>query len=159
VITLPKPSKDPKFPQNLRSLSLLSTIGKLFEKVILKIVQTHTEERGLLNASYFGFSAHHSMTLQCMRHTDVTLNFKNNMSMAAVFLDIQKAFDTTGHLGLLYKLSEIKFSISLIKLINSSFLRENSEFPSKVKCLRQGIYKQVCYNVLSFVPHLQSVYK
>jgi hypothetical protein len=42
---------------------------------------------------------------------------------AAVFLDIEKSFDTTWHLGLLYKLSKLKFSISLIKLI-SSFLSE-----------------------------------
>jgi hypothetical protein len=39
IITLPKPGKDSKFPQNLWPISLLSTtIYKLFEKVILKIV-------------------------------------------------------------------------------------------------------------------------
>jgi hypothetical protein len=38
VIALPKPGKDPTFLQNLRLISLLSTTGKLFEKVILKIV-------------------------------------------------------------------------------------------------------------------------
>jgi hypothetical protein len=43
------------------------------------------------------------------------------MSMAAVFLDIEKAFDTTWHPDLLYKLSKMHFSTSLIKLI-SSFL-------------------------------------
>jgi hypothetical protein len=103
VITLPKPGKDPKFPQNLRPISLLSTTGKLFEKVILKIVQRHLEDRDLLNASQFGFRARHSTTLQCMRLTDhVTLHFNNNMSTAAVFLDIEKAFDTTWHPGLLY---------------------------------------------------------
>jgi hypothetical protein len=48
----------------------------------------------------------------------VTLNF-NNMSTAAAFLDIKKAFDTTWHNGLLYKLSKMNFSASLIKLINS----------------------------------------
>jgi hypothetical protein len=37
------------------------------------------------------------------------------MSTDAVFLDIVKAVDATWHLGLLYKLSELKFSISLIK--------------------------------------------
>jgi hypothetical protein len=42
------------------------------------------------------------------------------MSKDAVFLDIEKAFDTTWHLGLLHKLSSLKFSISLIKLIRSS---------------------------------------
>jgi hypothetical protein len=55
-----------------------------------------------------------------MRLTDhVTLNLNNNKSTAAVFLDIEKAFDKTWHLGLLYNLSELKFSISLIKFINS----------------------------------------
>jgi hypothetical protein len=41
------------------------------------------------------------------------------MSTATVFLDIEKAFDTTWHVGLLYKISELKFSICLIKLVSS----------------------------------------
>jgi hypothetical protein len=102
IITLPKPGKDPKFPQNLRPISLLSTADKLFEKVILKILQKHIDERGLLNASQFGFRARHSTTIQCMRPTDhVTLNFNNKMSTDTVFMDIEKAFDTTWHFGLL----------------------------------------------------------
>jgi hypothetical protein len=43
----------------------------------------------------------------------------NEMSMAAAFLDIEKAFDTTWHSGLLYKLSKLEFSNSLIKLIHN----------------------------------------
>jgi hypothetical protein len=50
VITIPKPGKDPKFPQNLRPISLLSTTGKLIEKVILKRIQRHIEEKSLHNA-------------------------------------------------------------------------------------------------------------
>jgi hypothetical protein len=61
TITLPKPGKDPKFPQNLRPISLVSTTGKLFEKVILKALQTHFDERGMLNASQFGFRARHNV--------------------------------------------------------------------------------------------------
>jgi hypothetical protein len=41
------------------------------------------------------------------------------MSTAAAFLDIVKGFDKTWHLGFLYKLSNLKFSVSLIKLIRS----------------------------------------
>jgi retron-type reverse transcriptase len=55
-----------------------------------------------------------------MRLADhVTLNFNNKMSTAAVFLDIKKAFDTTWHSGLMYKLSKLEFSNSLTKLIGS----------------------------------------
>jgi hypothetical protein len=53
------------------------------------------------------------------------------MSTAAVFLDIEKASDTTWHPGLLYKLSKMHFSTSLIKLI-SSFL-SNRKFRISVE--------------------------
>jgi len=87
VIALPKPCKAQKFPQNLRPIRLLSTTGKLFEKVIRKIVQRHLDENDLLNASQFGFRARHS------RLTDhVTLKFHNNMSTIAIFLDIERRF-------------------------------------------------------------------
>jgi hypothetical protein len=119
VVALPKPGKDPKFPQNLLRISLLSSTSKVLENVIFEIVQRHIGERNLLNASQFGFRARHSTTLQCMRLADhVTLHSNNNMSTAAVFLDIKKAFDTTWHPGLLYKLSKLQFSTSLIKLID-----------------------------------------
>jgi hypothetical protein len=48
--------------------------------------------------------------------------------LEVVFLDIEKAFDATWHPGLLYKLSELEFPTSLIKLISSFFHNENSEF-------------------------------
>jgi hypothetical protein len=100
LINLPKPGKDPKFPQNLRPISLLATTVKLFEKVILKILQKHNEEKGLLSASHFGFPERHSTTLQCMRLTDhVTLNFNNKMFTAAVFLDIKKPLMQHGTLA------------------------------------------------------------
>jgi hypothetical protein len=117
---VPKPGKDPEFPQNLRLISLLPLTGKVFEKVILEIVKWHIGERNLLNASQFGFCAHLSTTLQCMRLADhVSLHFNNNMFTAAVFLDIEKAFDTIRQSGFLYKLPTLQFSTSLIKLIGS----------------------------------------
>jgi hypothetical protein len=92
---LPKLGKEPKFPHTLCLISLLSSMaGKLFERVILKTVQKHREEKNLLHVGRF--HACHNMTLQCLRLTDhMILNFNNNTSMAAVFLDIKKAFDTT----------------------------------------------------------------
>jgi hypothetical protein len=120
VITVSKPCKEPKFPQNLRPISLPSTTGKLFEKVIPKIFQKHIEERGLLNARQFGFRARHSTTLQCMRLTDhVTLNFNSRMQRPRC--SWKSKIDTTWHSSLLHKrehayllfLSQRKFSVSV----------------------------------------------
>jgi hypothetical protein len=47
--TVLKLGKDPKFLQNFGSISLLFTAGKLCEKPILKTVQRHIQERGLLH--------------------------------------------------------------------------------------------------------------
>jgi hypothetical protein len=40
-----KPDKDPNFPQNWRPINRFSTKCKAFEKVILKIILRHIEER------------------------------------------------------------------------------------------------------------------
>jgi hypothetical protein len=95
VATLPKPGKDPKFPQNLHPISLLSSTGSIW-KGYFRNCKGHIGENNLLNASQFGFCTRHSTTLQCMRLADhVTLHFNNKMSTAAVFLDIEK--DLTQH--------------------------------------------------------------
>jgi hypothetical protein len=109
--------------------------GKLFKKVIIKIVQKHIEERGLLNASQFGFCAHHSVD-------HVILNFNNNMSMAAVFFDVERAFDTTWHPGLLHKLPKLEFVASLIQLISSFLLQ--SQGNCKQGCFKIPSYPQLC---------------
>jgi hypothetical protein len=53
------------------------------------------------------------------------------MRTAAVFLGIEKASDGTWHFGLLYNLSEMQFSISLIKLI--AFFLANRQFKVSVE--------------------------
>jgi hypothetical protein len=100
---LQSPKTSPKFMFD----QSLSTRGKLLEKLILRTIQKHAEER-----SQFGFRADPNMKLQHMSlavHT--TLNFNNNMSTTAVFLDIEKACDTTWHSGPLHKLSELLYII------------------------------------------------
>jgi hypothetical protein len=56
ITTLPKPGKDPKFNKiHFRSASC--PYKQTIEKLILRSIQEHTEERNLLNASQFGFRA------------------------------------------------------------------------------------------------------
>jgi hypothetical protein len=121
------------------------------------------EKSGLLNASQFCFLSYHSTTPpQCMRLTDhVILNFNNNMSTAAVFLDTEKTFKILWykwHLGLLYKLSNLKFLISLIKLI--SLLGEIST-PSEIHAgvLQGSILSPTLYSIfINDTPQTPGVY-
>jgi hypothetical protein len=53
------------------------------------------------------------------------------MSAAAVFLDIEKDFDTTWQHGLLYKLSKLQISISLINVIGSFHSQRKFRVPTE----------------------------
>jgi hypothetical protein len=79
----------------------MSTTGKLFDKLILRTIHKHIEERNLLDTSQFGFRADHSTTFQCMSLVDhVIIYFNNNMSTAAVFVYVEKTL--TKHRTLAY---------------------------------------------------------
>ena len=47
VISILKPGKDPPLPSSYRPMSLLDTIGKLFEKILLTIILKEVSEHGL----------------------------------------------------------------------------------------------------------------
>jgi hypothetical protein len=95
-----------------------------------------------------------------MRLVDhVTLN-PNNMSTAAVFLDIEKAFDTTWHPGLIYKLLELHFSSSLIKLISSFLYNRKFRVMVEGELSTPPKYTGRCAARLHPVPYpVQSVHK
>jgi hypothetical protein len=65
------------------------------------------------------------------------------MSTAAVFLDTKKAFNTTYHFGLLYKLSEAELSITVFKLIATLLTNKKKlNLQYKANVLRQEKYRQ-----------------
>ena len=77
-----------------RPISLLDTIGKLFEKILLARILHVVNERRLLRDEQFGFRPRHSTSLQLARLERITRNFSEKRLTGAVFLDVAKAFDT-----------------------------------------------------------------
>jgi hypothetical protein len=121
IITLPKPGNDLTFTKITSDETLIHYEQTLWEADFKKHANTHRGKKLAICKSVWD-SSNHSTVLQRMRLVDhVTLNFNNNMPMAAVFLDMEKAFHTWWHPGLPYKLSELEFSTILHKLI-ASFL-------------------------------------
>lgn len=130
VIALPKPNKDATQPSNYRPISLLSCISKLFEKTILARINSFIRDNGVLPNTQFGFRAGHSTTHQLFRVSNIIKNSLNNKcSTGMVLLDVEKAFDTVWHDGLIHKLFSLNFPLYLIKLIHS-FLSDRSFFVS-----------------------------
>jgi hypothetical protein len=122
VIPILKPDKSSKNPANYRPISLLCTLSKILEKIIytrlLKVVN-----KKLINEQ-FGFRTGHSTTQQLTRLTEhVTKNFNMKRSTGMVCLDIEKAFDTVWHDGLIHKLLINKIPNYLILIIKSYLTR------------------------------------
>ena len=105
-----KPGKDPAQPTSYRPIRLLDTFGKLFEKILLTRILYEEGERGLLREEQFGFRLRHSTSLQlaCLVER-ITRNFGERRLTGAVFLVVDKAFDTVWIEGHLYRLTVLNF--------------------------------------------------
>jgi len=64
VISILKPGKHTALPSSYRPISLLETIGKLFEKMLLTRILNDVSERALKRDDQFGFRPRHNTSLQ-----------------------------------------------------------------------------------------------
>ncbi|GFX57859.1 probable RNA-directed DNA polymerase from transposon X-element [Trichonephila clavipes] len=104
ITLLPKPGKDAKFATNYRPINLLSRIGKIFEKIILKRLQEHTDSHNLIPDFQHGFRSETSTNQQLLRLTNRVINgFNSGDTTGGAFLDVEKAFDRVWHDGLIFK--------------------------------------------------------
>lgn len=126
VIPIPKANKDKTVPSSYRPISLLSNLGKIFEKIILFRLNSAIEENNLIAESQFGFRKSHSTIHQLKRVTKIVQENKSNRHSTGMLLfDIEKAFDTVWHNGLVHKLIHANVPTYLCKIIQS-FLTERT---------------------------------
>ncbi|GFX14749.1 RNA-directed DNA polymerase from mobile element jockey [Trichonephila clavipes] len=106
--------------ESYRPISLLPVLSKLAEKIILARLNDYLEREKILIPEQHGFRPRLSTSHQLLRVVEFIKEGNNNDECtAAVFLDIQKAFDRVWHTGLLFKLITYKIPPPLIFLINS----------------------------------------
>ncbi|CAH2210540.1 jg4829, partial [Pararge aegeria aegeria] len=123
VIGIHKSGKPRDLPSSYRPISLLNTLAKVYERVILHRLKAVVEEKNLLNDEQFGFRAKHSCVHQAHRLTEeIVTNFNRYRHLAptgAVFFDIVKAFDRVWHAGLLYKLHYLGVPARLVRFLRA----------------------------------------
>lgn len=124
IILIPKAGKNLRLPENHRPISLLNTLGKLLERLILNGLLSHIKENNVYLPEQFGFRAEHATTHQLLRVANkINHGFNINNATGIVFLDVAKAFDKVWHNGIVYKLNALKFPISQVEMIDS-YLRD-----------------------------------
>ncbi|GFX91422.1 probable RNA-directed DNA polymerase from transposon X-element [Trichonephila clavipes] len=120
IFSINKPDKDPHLASSYRPISLLSTIGKLTESIILHRLKKFINEHNLLNPNQYGFTNKLSTLHPLLRLTEhISEGFQKRKSTGVVFLDIQKAFDRVWINGLTFKLISYNLPPPLIHLIHS----------------------------------------
>lgn len=126
VIPIPKPGKPRGLVTSYRPISLLSNLSKVYEKVLKERLWDFCDTPAVIPNEQFGFRPHHGTTHQIRRVTQyVNHQLTSKLSTAMVLLDVEKAFDTVWHDGLIFKLIRLNFPTYLIKIVQS-FLYERS---------------------------------
>ena len=108
-------SGDPADMTNYRPISLLSSFGKILEKVVAIKLTSFVENNNLISPQQFGFRKNHSTVHPMMLLLNkITKSLNEKKHTIAIFCDLKKAFDTCDHDILLKKLSN--FGIRGIEL-------------------------------------------
>ena len=129
VILIPKPDKDLKYISNFRPISLLETLGRIFESIVNDRLLDHLEDNSLLTSKQFGFRHHRSTQDALNIMTNYTIdNAERTLKTFLVTKDVEKAFDTVWHAGLKYKFYN-NFNLPLLTVkFMCSFLDDRELF-------------------------------
>lgn len=137
LIMLPKGNKSAASPGNLRPISLLNTIGKLMERVLAARIRQKCEQDMLFLESQAGFRKGRSTEDHLFKLAQHCMDIiKAKKETLAVFLDIQKAFDSVWHNGLRMRLVSTDLPLRTVRWI-SNFL-SNRKYRTRINgCLSE----------------------
>lgn len=106
---------------NLRPISLLCVLSKVFEKIIKEQISIYVNDMNFLHPFQSGFRKKHSTETALLKvHDDIALAVDKKGVALLLLLDFSKAFDRVSHTKLINKLISLyNFSDSSARLIDS----------------------------------------
>ena len=126
VTMVPKPGRDKTKASSYRPISLLSCLGKIYERHICNHLIAILKEKKFINDIQSGFWKGRSTQEHLFRLSqDIFNGFKKRECTVAIFLDVQAAFDSVWRNGLKAKIKKIGLPSQLENLL-FSFLNDRS---------------------------------
>ena len=117
-----KPDKLLSLTTSYRPISLVSSIMKLFERVIEQRLRSHLEHIEFINKHQSGFRKAKSTDDYLFRLSQsIMKSFNRGEHVVAAFLDVEKAFDNFWHNGLRFKIFQLDLPTKMTRWL-SDFL-------------------------------------
>ena len=146
VIFLKKEGKDSyAVPGAYRPISITSYIGKILEKILATRITTFLDQQGILDPDQEGLTTKRNTHRYLNR---LILEIKNDLrenTVIALFVDLEKAFDSVWKKGLIVKLSKLNFNGKSLGLIDNFLtsrkvkLNINGEMGETRDCKEYGL--------------------
>lgn len=149
ITMIPKKSKDKASVRNYRPICVTSQLGKLLERIITDRLVKFCEDNNVFHRNQVGYRKNKSTIDQLTKLvSDVEKGFYKDKKVpkmtATLLIDLEKAFDSVWHDGLIYKMHQVGLSIYDLRLVNS-YLRNRTfrvkvgNSLSEVKHMRAGV--------------------
>ena len=130
---------------NYRPISLLPSISKIFEKVLLEQLTTYLDNNNLIHNHQYGFRKRHSTEYAALHIVDY-LNYEMDRKRTPtnIYLDLSKAFDSLSYTILITKLKHYSICDVALKLMKS-YLENRKQYvqfdtcTSDMKSIRNGV--------------------
>ncbi|XP_076298340.1 uncharacterized protein LOC143217689 [Lasioglossum baleicum] len=164
VIALKKKGKNSNDPASYRPISLLPNISKIFEITINNAIEHFSSTNNLIPETQFGFRRRHS-TIHAIAKFTADICWARNAGdcVGAIFIDLEKAFDTVWLDGLFFKLIKKNFPPHLIKMLwsmthNKTFkVSEGQNSSSIVFTVQNGLQQGAVNSPILFSLYLSDL--
>lgn len=125
---------DATLPKNYRPISILSTISKVFERLLHNTLDSFLSKFNVVNKNQFGFQKNSGTLSACTKLiSDLQDSLDKRKYAAAIFIDLQKAFDTVPHVDILDKLYKYGIRGNTFNIFKS-YLSERIQYVSLGNC-------------------------